>query len=110
MSDPVSRDRTSSSISSPSTEQSALLKQTDLKAVYGSDISRTDSDYGSSESSSLLSRSGDEEASVDSNGTPTVAEGVERHEALSSRGILWIVLPMLLGQPPYFYPVLKDRR
>lgn len=98
MSNPDAGVRTSSSASSLSTERSALLKQPDLKAVYGTDTSRSDSDYGSSESSSLLSRSGDEEASIDSNVTPAEAEGVETHEVLSSKAIMWIVLPMLLGE------------
>lgn len=98
MSNPDTEGRTNSSASSPSTERSALLKQPGLKAVYGTDTSRSDSEYGSSETRSLLSGSGDEEASIDSNVTPTEADGVETHEALSSRAILWIVLPMLLGQ------------
>lgn len=90
-------DRTSSSASSPYTERSALLEQSDLKAVYGTHTPHSDSEYGSTESSSLLSRSGDEEASIDFNATPAAAEGLETHEPLSSRAILWIVLPMLLG-------------
>lgn len=97
MSYPYSEGRTSPS-SSPSTERSALLKQPDIKAVYGINTSRSDNEHGSSESSSLLSRSGDEEASIDSNVTSTEAEGLEAQEPLSSRAILWIVLPMLLGE------------
>lgn len=98
MSDPDSPGRTSPSASSPSTERSALLKQPGVKALYGTDTSRSDSEYGTSESSSLLSRSGDEEASIDSQATRTEADGLETHDPLSSRAILWIVLPMLLGQ------------
>lgn len=108
MLDPDAGGRTSPSASSPSTERSALLKQTGLKAVYGTDTS--DSEYGNSESSSLLSRPGDEEASIDSNVTPTEAEGIETQEPLSSRAILWIVLPMLLGQSLSFSREIKDRR
>lgn len=95
MSDSNTGGRTSPSASSPSTERSSLLNQPSLKAAYGTDISRSDSEYGISENSSLLSRSGDEEASIDSNDVPTE---VDRLQPLSSRAILWIVLPMLLGQ------------
>lgn len=109
MLDPDAGGRTSPSASSPSTERSALLKQTGLKAVYGTDTSHSDSEYGSSESNSLLSRPGDEDASIDSNVTPTEAEGIEIHEPLSSRVILWIVLPMLLGQFLFCSGELQDR-
>ncbi|POS71965.1 major facilitator superfamily transporter [Diaporthe helianthi] len=55
-------------------------------------------EYGSSsESSSLLSRSEDEEASLDANAAPPGADGLQTHEPLSSTAILWIVLPMLLA-------------
>lgn len=107
MSYPDSLGRTSPS-SSPSTERSALLKQPDIKTLYGTDTSRSGSEHGSSETSSLLSRSGDEEASIDSNVTSTEAEGLEAQEPLSSRAILWIVLPMLLGQSRLGTYVLED--
>lgn len=97
MLDPDAGGRTSPSAVSPPTERSALLGQPDLKAVYGTDTSHSDSEYGSSQSSSLLSPPGDEEASIDSNVKPTEAESIETQEPLSSRAILWIVLPMLLG-------------
>lgn len=98
MLDPGSGGRTSPSASSAPTERSALLEQPGPKVVYGTDISHSDSEYGSSGSSSLLSPPGDEEASINSNVKPTEAEGIETQEPLSSRAILWIVLPMLLGQ------------
>lgn len=110
MLDPDAVGRTSPSASSPSTERSALLKQPGLKAVHETDTSHSDREYGSSESSSLLSRPGDEEASIDSNVTPTEAEGIEAQEPLSSRAILWIVLPMLLGQSLSCSRKFKDRR
>lgn len=47
---------------------------------------------------------------MDSNVTPTEAEGIEIQEPLSSRAILWIVLPMLLGQSLSFSREIKDRR
>ena len=97
MLDPGSGGRTSPTASSPPTERSALLEQPGPKVVYETVISHSDSEYGSSESSSLISPPGDEEASIHSNVKPTEAEGIETQEPLSSRAILWIVLPMLLG-------------
>lgn len=98
MSSPDSWDRTTPSASSPSTERSALLKHPGLDAVYGTDTTTSGSEYGSSESSSLLSQGEDEEASIESPVTSSGAEGYETHSPLSTKAILWIVLPMLLGQ------------
>lgn len=107
---PNTEGRTSSSASTSSTERSALLKKPDLKVAYGTDISRSDNEYGSSDGSSLSSRSVDEEASVDSNVTPGGTGCFDTHEPLSSRAILWTVLPMLLGESRYVSRGLNSSR
>lgn len=91
--------QTSPLISSPVTERSSLLRQPSFKTAYGASTFRSDLEYGGSENGSLLSRSEDEEASIDSNATctPTEVDGLQAHDPLSSKAILWIVLPMLLG-------------
>ncbi|KAK2597096.1 hypothetical protein N8I77_012964 [Diaporthe amygdali] len=78
-------------------ERSALLKHPGLDAVYGTDTTTSGSEYGSSESSSLLSRGEDEEASIESPVTSSGAEGHETNSPFSTKAILWIVLPMLLA-------------
>jgi hypothetical protein len=63
--------------------------------------SDTDDDDSSSENSSLLPRREDEETSIGSPVTPVTPVGPTDRGAygnLSPRAILWIVLPMLLGQ------------
>lgn len=76
-----------------------MFTHPNLKTAYGTSTSPSDSEYGISEGSSLRSQSEDEAASIDSNATctPTKVDGLQAHEPLSSKEILWIVLPMLLG-------------
>ena len=86
-----------SSVPDLTTERSPLTKHPDSTAVYGIYSSPSDTDDGTTEGSSLLSRSEDEEASIETPITPAGAPSHDSHLPLTSRAVVWIVLPMLLG-------------
>lgn len=94
------------SVPDGTTERSPLTNNAESSAGYGIYTSRhhdVDTDHsgsseGSSGNSSLLSRREDEESSIEAPASPTKPADRDENEQLSSKAILWIVLPMLLGE------------
>lgn len=78
-------------------ERSSLIKHPDTEAVYTIESQFSDTDDDSSDVNSFNSKTQDEESRIESP-QPVGTAGHALLPTLSTKAILWIVLPLLLGQ------------